>query len=741
MEKRGLIERLREYINDSSRNLKDRAFMLFSITVLISLFLAVPCGWIMKEPLSATISTLVGAVAFTVYVIYSFKTEKIARAKVVISIVLVFFFLPGMFFTNGGVNGGATVWLVLGTIYITMILEGKFKIVMLIMNAVVSAVSWLLGYYYPELITEYSRAGNFIDTFSALFIVSAILYTIISFQNNLFRKEEEYEHLQLLFKQTATALVNAIDAKDQYTHGHSARVADYSRRIAELSGKSKQECEEIYYAALLHDVGKIGIPVAIINKEGKLTDEEYKVIKQHSGMGAQILQSISEYPYLSIGAHYHHERFDGRGYPDGLKGTDIPELARIIAVADTYDAMTSKRSYRDPIPQDLVREEFVKCAGTQFDPEFSNLMLHLIDVDSEYEMREREEARDLDVVCGEYRSAFTDGIHITNIVTHIRLKSRMDGNHKADHIPTFVLFDSLNGRIQTDERKKKELLYFEYATVRADGTTEVIGARKAQTKVTEKRSAAEETKALMHGTVCYHIDIVRYRDHLLITIMNDFRSYEVIIALPDSARFCYLSLTGEHCIIDEVEIHSSGKEINEDYIPRIAEEISYINVPEGDIPNVQVDGWMTDASRGIEITDGMTISFHSMSLPTARLIWHCPYAVLYTSGDGQFKGNEYRELTVVRLDGEGWEDDDEAENNLYVSRLEDFINWNNWKEQNKAGQDCEIHFQLKDRCVIITTEYCGLSIRSVTTLSVDISKFYTALSGDQCAITNIHIKR
>ena len=112
----------------------------------------------------------------------------------------------------------------------------------------------------------------------------------------------------------------------------------------------------------MHDVGKIGIPLNIINKEGKLTDEEYEIIKKHPVIGVEILSGISEYPYLSIAAHYHHERYNGRGYPRGLKGEDIPEIARIVAVADAYDAMTSKRSYRESIPQSKVREEIIKGA-------------------------------------------------------------------------------------------------------------------------------------------------------------------------------------------------------------------------------------------------------------------------------------------------------------------------------------------------------------------------------------------
>ena len=200
--------------------------------------------------------------------------------------------------------------------------------------------------------------------------------------------KREQMSAQNLFEDTATALVNAIDAKDQYSRGHSLRVAEYSKLIAEELDKDAEDCERIYYAALLHDVGKIGISDAIINKSGRLTPEEYGVIKQHPVMGNQILSSIRDYPYISIGAHYHHERYDGKGYPDGLKGEEIPEIARIISVADAYDAMTSDRSYRTALPQAFVREEFVKGSGTQFDPNFAQVMIKLIDNDKDYLLRE-----------------------------------------------------------------------------------------------------------------------------------------------------------------------------------------------------------------------------------------------------------------------------------------------------------------------------------------------------------------
>lgn len=199
------------------------------------------------------------------------------------------------------------------------------------------------------------------------------------------RKTEEN---QKLFVNVVSALANAIDAKDAYTNGHSDRVATYARQIARRFGYDEKQLEDIYMMGLLHDVGKIGVPDAIINKPARLTDEEYAVIKTHPVTGARILQAINEMPSLAIGARWHHERFDGRGYPDGLSGENIPEEARIIAVADAYDAMTSRRSYRADMPQAAVRAEIERGAGSQFDPRFAKIMLDMIDEDIDYRMRE-----------------------------------------------------------------------------------------------------------------------------------------------------------------------------------------------------------------------------------------------------------------------------------------------------------------------------------------------------------------
>ena len=736
-------EKIRKYIFDPTVDIRDRAFMLFSILVLIALFAAIPCGLIMKEPLSATLSTLVGAILFSLYVYIAFRKCRIARARVVLSVVVVFVFLPMMFFTNGGGSGGAPLWLLLGTVYIALILEGKFKHVMIVLNALILTACWIIGYYYPNLVTEYSRGQNYFDALAALFIVGGIVYALFSFRLSLYKKDAENKNLRRLFEQTATALVNAIDAKDKYTHGHSARVAEYSRKIAQLSGKSEEECDEIYYAALLHDVGKIGISEKIINKEGKLTDEEYSVIKQHPVLGAQILSSINEYPDLLIGAKYHHERYDGRGYPDKLKGEDIPEIARIISVADAYDAMTSKRSYREPIPQQSVREEIVKGSGSQFDPKFAKLMQHLIDLDTEYDMKEKIGVQELagkdEIDCYNFLDQISEGIVVGPAPQprRIRLKCEPLDPGNSDYFAGMVLFDSLDGRYHSSPRKVKDSNYFEYARIFSNGEYECIGARK----IVVKESAPRETAAGRNkaDSLVYDIEAVKIKDHLQITVDDSIRITTITIALPDSSRFVFIGLTGENCHIYDVSISLSEQMMPKDYIPRIAEEVSYINVPAGDIPNVQVDGYRTDSTDGIPVTDKMKIVFHTMSLPTARLVWHCAYVDLFYSADRKINGKDYQEYALIRLDGENWDSTGHAESKLSVSISEEFKGWDNWKAINKKGYDCTVSFRREGNQLTVVTQNHGISIKNVTMLPEDRPEVYAALTGDQAAITNIRI--
>ena len=559
------------------------------------------------------------------------------------------------------------------------------------------------------------------------------------------RLKEQQKFSQRLFEQTATALVSAIDAKDEYSRGHSQRVADYSEKIARFLGKSEEDCRKIYYAALLHDVGKIGISDNIINKDGEPTEEEYKIIMQHPIIGEQILKSITEYPYLSIGARYHHERYDGKGYPEGLKGEDIPEIARIIAVADTYDAMTSSRSYRDALPQLVAREEIVKGSGTQFDPHFVRIMQHVIDLDLEYIEREKMAIKELsgksELVCKEFRDEVSAGVRVTYHKTHVSLKCHMDealdGNGRG---PAIILFDSFDGRFHDDELTIKELCYYEFCEIWLSGNASGDGVRKIETRVTASEMATDK-KAASKGEVYYEIEAVKRKDHAQITIDDGQKVIRHIIALPDSSRFVYLALAGENCTISEVKINTEEEIISEDYIPRIAEKITYIDGPVGDIPNVQIDSYRTDVSEGIEISDGMELSFHSMSLPTASLVWHCAYVVLFWSKDGKVNGEGYVEYALIRLDGEYWDTDKGVGNKLVVNTHDDFEGWDHWKQYNKKGLDCKVSFSLKGNEITSTTENLGLYIKNTTTFTSMPEKVYVALTGDQCAITNIRVKR
>ena len=192
-------------------------------------------------------------------------------------------------------------------------------------------------------------------------------------------KRRQLEKDARISNETIMAIAKTVDAKDERTSKHSERVAKYAVSIASALGWSRQECEDLYKTGLLHDIGKIGIPDAVLNKPGKLTDEEYDIMKTHVDKGAEILKGFTIVKDVDLGTRFHHERYDGKGYPKGLKGTDIPIQARIIGLVDAFDAMTSNRVYRQKLDFDRVIDELKRCAGTQFDPELVEVFLKLIE--------------------------------------------------------------------------------------------------------------------------------------------------------------------------------------------------------------------------------------------------------------------------------------------------------------------------------------------------------------------------
>jgi len=189
--------------------------------------------------------------------------------------------------------------------------------------------------------------------------------------------EEQAQKIRASFFSAITALAYALEAKDKYTSGHSQRVTEISVAIAKELGMPRNSIEKIRLAGLIHDIGKIGVKESVLNKPGKLTDEEYQHIKSHCDVGERILTPIVEDEEILKAVRHHHERYDGRGYPDGLSDEQIPLGARILAVADTYDALTSERPYREAMSTETAFAEIERGKGTQFDPEVTNAFLRI----------------------------------------------------------------------------------------------------------------------------------------------------------------------------------------------------------------------------------------------------------------------------------------------------------------------------------------------------------------------------
>lgn len=239
-------------------------------------------------------------------------------------------------------------------------------------------VEFTLPINKPKQISEYALFWMTLVALIILACTGAVLLYAKMKMKALHRRQQEYKSI---VEQSLRTFAKTIDAKDSYTQGHSLRVAEYSRELAKRMNMSPEEQERIYYIALMHDIGKIGVPDYILNKPGKLTDEEMETIRKHVDIGGEILKDFTALVGIAQGAKYHHERYDGKGYTEGLAGDEIPQVARIIGVADSYDAMSSDRCYRKALDTEIIVEELNKYNGTQFDPEVVAHMLAMIEED------------------------------------------------------------------------------------------------------------------------------------------------------------------------------------------------------------------------------------------------------------------------------------------------------------------------------------------------------------------------
>lgn len=294
-------------------------------------------------------------------------------------------------------EGFAILWAVIFPVAIMYFLDVRLGIAF----SFYFELLFIFCFYTPFRSYFHIYSEIFMSRFPLLYfcIIVIDVLAMVQYHNNTLESNEYNERLRVeVDKQTKKAderadkisemsiqvmqtLANAIDAKDTYTNEHSFRVAKYSVCLARALGWSERRISQLKHDAMVHDIGKIGVPDAILNKDGKLTSDEYGQIKSHTTAGFQICENAKFFPNAKYVVRYHHERYDGTGYPDGLKGNEIPESARVVAIADAFDAMNSDRVYRKALSMDKIIEELRNGAGTQFDPNFVNIFIHLIETD------------------------------------------------------------------------------------------------------------------------------------------------------------------------------------------------------------------------------------------------------------------------------------------------------------------------------------------------------------------------
>ena len=600
-----------------------------------------------------------------------------------------------------------------------------------------------------------------------------------------------------MLNESIETLSGTIDAKDRYTRGHSARVAAYSKRIAELAGMEPELCERVYHAGLLHDIGKIGIPGDIINKPGRLTDEEYNIIKSHPKRGSEILAGMGDMPYLAEGALYHHERFDGRGYPTGLSGYDIPTLGRIIAVADAYDAMTSDRSYRHYMPQAVVREQIYVGSGSQFDPQYAEIMLRMIDEDTDYRMHEIAEDSQDRRLDGEFdiqafRTAHTPGIRVTEHPVTVTLKVHSSADAMTSAAagtagtvqptapdtgtvqpaagtvqptapgtgtaqPTVILFDSEDGMVafNAEGQCTGRNHYREFAGIRCDGHTWTDQAKRLESGITAQSESAatagigsaDTASAATAVTTTSSADTMtvtasKLDNNVNLTICYDGRTINAAVALPDSYSWLYLALTGERVVLSQIEVDYAEQEIKEEEFTRIDRAASPLEDKRtGDMPNIDCSSLYSAYTSGVNVgSRRICLRYEVGTYPEANRIWHSAIVVLYTSADGRVNGEGYRKLYTLRSNGEGRVSDSETRADTQKRLSDSFGGWEQWLKGNKLGAKCTMTAVRQGSRLFLTNLNQGVDLKSEIMLPFgDDVPVYVALTGELCTISDIHL--
>ena len=321
-----------------------------------------------------------------------YRARKVSVVVAILTSVVVFTFYA----ISGAMNGFSVVWAMVMPIGVCYFLSVKYGIFVSLYYELLCIVLFYtplreyMAQYYSEVVM--TRFPIVYLTLISFTIVAMVQYHRLVLKDNAYAERlnaevekqtavatERAKKLERMSAETVNTLAIAIDAKDRYTNGHSFRVAAYSVALARRLGWREDEISAIKREALLHDIGKIGVSDLVLNKPGRLTHEEFEIIKSHSTIGGKILDASDSLKGAANVARYHHERYNGSGYPAGLKGEEIPLHARVVAIADAYDAMRSDRIYRKGLSKEVIREELVNGKGGQFDPDMLDVFVQLAD--------------------------------------------------------------------------------------------------------------------------------------------------------------------------------------------------------------------------------------------------------------------------------------------------------------------------------------------------------------------------
>lgn len=382
------IDIYRGYKRESNINVITIVCAVFSVVMLVFTVINLVQGYYNSMLLSLTSTVLFGASGT---ICWLKKNREIPAILITIGVGL----LCTFYTIRGTSEGFAILWTTLLPIALMYFLNVRFGIYF----SIYFEILFIVCFFTPikEHITGYSEL--FMARYPLLYFCIVVIDSIamIQYHNNTLeqyeydarlsdevetmtrRVNERSEQIEEMSFQMIQTLANAIDAKDTYTKEHSLRVSQYSVALARALGWNERRIGRLRYDAMVHDIGKIGIPDDILNKKARLTEEEFEIIQSHTIRGYQIFEKTTAFPTAKLVARHHHERFDGTGYPDHLKGKEIPENARIVCIADAFDAMSSDRCYRKALSIENIREEIEKGAGTEFDPEYAEVFIKLLD--------------------------------------------------------------------------------------------------------------------------------------------------------------------------------------------------------------------------------------------------------------------------------------------------------------------------------------------------------------------------